>query len=42
MKEAQLQFALRYKDWTLEDWKNISWLGETSFVLGHSRAAIRV
>ena len=33
MKEARLQFALRYKDWTIEDWKNVIWSDETSVVL---------
>lgn len=29
MKEARLQFCLRHKHWTLEDWKNVIWTDET-------------
>ena len=42
MKDARLQFCLRVKDWTLEDWKAVIWSDETSVVLGHRRGAIRV
>ena len=37
MKEARLQFCLRYRHWTLEDWKNFIWSDETSVVLGSRR-----
>jgi hypothetical protein len=37
MKEAWLQFCLWYKDWTLQDWKNVIWSDETSVVLGARR-----
>ena len=37
MKEARLQFYLRYRHWTLEDWKNVIWSDETSVVLGSRR-----
>jgi hypothetical protein len=42
MKEARLQFALRFEHWTLEMWKAVIWSDETSVVLGHRRGAIRV
>jgi len=42
MKEARLQFALRFEHWTLEDWKNVIWSDETSVILGHRRGGIRV
>lgn len=42
MKEGRLQFALRYKDCTLEDWKAVIWSDERSVILGHRRGAIRV
>jgi transposase len=42
MREARLQFALRHKDWKLEDWKNVIWTDETSIVLGHRRGGNRV
>jgi hypothetical protein len=41
-KEARLQFALRYKDWTLEDWKAVIWSDETSVILGHRRGGQRL
>ena len=37
MKEARLQFCLRYRHWTLEDWKNFIWSDETSVMLGSHR-----
>ena len=42
MKAARLNFALKHKHWTLEDWKNVIWTDETSIVLGHRRGGIRV
>jgi hypothetical protein len=35
MKKACLEFALKYENWTLEDWKNVIWSDETSVVLNH-------
>lgn len=37
MRAQRLAFALKYKDWTLEDWKNVIWSDETSVVLNHRR-----
>lgn len=42
MKEARLAFYLQYKDWTLEDWKNVIWSDETSVVFGQRRGGERV
>jgi transposase len=42
MMEARYHFAMRYKDWTLDDWMNIIWSDETSVVLGHRRGGDRV
>jgi hypothetical protein len=42
MKEARFQFALQYQHWTLEDWKAVIWLDETSVILGHRRGGQRV
>ena len=42
MREARLQFALRYKDWTLEQWKDVIWTDETSVCLGARRGKKRV
>jgi hypothetical protein len=33
--------TVKYKDWTLEDWKNV-WTDETSVVLGHRRSGTRL
>ena len=41
MREARLAFCLRYKNWTLEDWKNVIWSGETSVILGERRGSQR-
>ena len=40
MKE-RLDWCLEYKDWTLEDWKNVIWTDETSVQLGGVRGRRR-
>ena len=42
MKEARLQFALRYEHWTIDDWKAVIWSDETGVVLGHRRGGYRL
>ena len=42
MKEARLQFALRYQDWTIEDWKNVIQSNKTGIVLGHKRGGYKL
>ena len=42
MKEAHLQFALRYEHWTIEDWKAVIWSDETGVVLGHRRGGYKL
>jgi transposase len=42
MKEARYQFALRFEDWGLEEWKDVIWTDETSIILGHRRGQWRV
>ena len=42
MKQARLKFALDHKDWTLEDWKKVIWMNETSVVCGFRRGGYRV
>ena len=37
MKEAHLQFALRYEHWTIDDWKNVIWSDEMGIVLSHRK-----
>lgn len=33
MKQARYDFAVKYKDWTVEDWKRVIWTDETSVVM---------
>ena len=42
MKKIRLEFALKYENWTREDWKNVIWSDETSVVLNHRRGGYRV
>ena len=42
MKKACLEFAIRYKDWTIEDWKRVIWTDETSVILGQRRGNNRI
>jgi hypothetical protein len=42
MKATRLAFCLKYKDWVLEDWKNVIWTDETSVVLGHRHGRSRL
>lgn len=42
MKRERLQFCLRYKDRTLDDWKRVIWSDETAFVINHRRGGYRV
>ena len=37
-KLARLKWCLDYKDWTLEDWKNVIWLDETSVTMVDNEA----
>lgn len=42
MMKACYEFALKYKHWTIEDWKKVIWIDETSVCLGVRRGKIRV
>lgn len=42
MMELRLNFCLKYKDWTLEDWKNIIQTDKTSVVLNSRRGRVRI
>lgn len=37
MKKVCLEFAMIYKDWTINDLKKVIWADETSAVLGQHR-----
>ena len=39
IKEARLAFAIKYKNWTIEDWKRVIWTDETNVVLGQQRSS---
>src|SRR6266516_1841768 len=41
-KKERLRWALRYKAWTIENWKHIVWSDETSVCLGEARGRRRV
>jgi transposase len=41
-KAARLRFCLRYRHWTLEDWKKVIWTDETAVVCGFRRGGYRV
>jgi hypothetical protein len=42
MKAVRLKWALDYKDWILEDWKNVIWTDEISVLLGYRRGGYRI
>jgi hypothetical protein len=42
MKKKWLEWCLKYKDWKLEDWKNVIFIDETSVQLGGVRGKRRV
>jgi len=41
-KDARLNWCLKYKDWTLEDWKDVIFTDETSVQKGGVRGRRRV
>jgi hypothetical protein len=42
MQKKRLAWCLLYKDWTLEDWKNVIFTDETSVQMGGVRGKRRV
>ena len=42
MKKARLEWALERQHWTIEDYKNIIWLDETSVILLYRRGGYRI
>ncbi|EQL37278.1 hypothetical protein BDFG_01252 [Blastomyces dermatitidis ATCC 26199] len=42
MKKKRLEWCLKHKNWTLEDWKNVIWSDETSVILLHRRGGYRI
>ena len=41
-RQARYQWALKFKGWTLEDWKRVCFSDETSIQVGHRRGGDRV
>lgn len=41
-RKARYQWALKFKNWTLEDWKKVIFSDETSVQVGHRRGADKV
>jgi hypothetical protein len=41
-KAARLRWCLIYKDWTIEDWKNVIFVDETSIQIGAVQGKQRV
>ncbi len=42
MMKARYHFCMRYKNWTLKNWKKVIWIDETSVILGSRRGKTRV
>lgn len=40
MKTARLAFAIKYRNWTIKDWKQVIWTDEASVVLGQKNVCI--
>ncbi len=41
-KKRRLQLTQAHQNWTIEDWKNISWSDESRFLLRHSDGRVRI
>ena len=41
-KQGRLEWALRYKDWTVEDWKKVIWSDEAIIRIGHDSRRRRI
>ena len=42
IRDNRLRWYLDYKDWTLNDWKNVIWSDKTSVVLNQKRGGYRI
>lgn len=42
MRQERLNWALKHKDWTLDQWKDVIWTDETSVVMGVRRGGVRI
>ncbi len=41
-RKRRLQFTQDHQNWTIEDWKNVSWSDESRFLLRHSYGRVRI
>ncbi len=41
-RTRRLQFTQTHQNWTIEDWKNVSWSDESWFLLRHSDGRVRI
>ena len=41
-RKLRLQFTQAHQNWTIENWKNISWSDESRFLLQHSDGRVRI
>ncbi len=41
-RKQRLQFTQAHQNWTIEDWKNITWSDESRFLLRHSDGRVRI
>ncbi len=41
-RKRRLQFTQAHQNWTIEDWKNVSWSDESRFLLRHSDGRVRI
>ncbi len=41
-RKQRLKFAKAHQNWTIEDWKNVTWSDESRFLLRHSDGRVRI
>ncbi len=41
-RKLRLQFAQAHQNWTIENWKNVTWSDESRFLLRHSDGRVRI
>ncbi len=41
-RTRRIQFTQVHQNWTIEDWKNVSWSDESRFLLRHSDVRVRI
>ncbi len=41
-RTRRIRFTQNHQNWTIEDWKNVSWSDESRFLLQHSDGRVRI